>query len=68
MTKKKAKYEIRRNEDGSLDEIVAYDSFVHLEQMDTGHWWLGITLPDGKIIHTHLTSRGKITANTEYNV
>lgn len=31
--------EIRRNEDGTLDEVVGFGSF-HLEQMDTGHWWL----------------------------
>jgi hypothetical protein len=34
--------EVRRNPDGSLDEIVANDCMVHLEQMDEGHWWMGI--------------------------
>ena len=34
--------EIRRNEDGSLDEIVASDVAIHLEQMSDGHWWMSI--------------------------
>ena len=33
---------IRKNNDGSLDEIVAKDCQVHLEQMDNNHWWLSI--------------------------
>ena len=41
-------FEIRRNDDGSLDEVVACKPrFVHLEQMDTDEWWLRIDV-DGK--------------------
>jgi len=41
-------FEIRRNDDGSLDEVVACrPRFVHLEQMDTDSWWLRIDI-DGK--------------------
>lgn len=34
--------EVRRNEDGTLDEIVAEGCSVHLEQMDVGSWWLAV--------------------------
>lgn len=37
-----AAIEVRRNPDGTLDEIVASDCSVHLEQMDTGSWWLAV--------------------------
>jgi hypothetical protein len=79
-------FEIRKNEDGSLDEIVAGDfgwnktskkkmrrklkrrqrgiSF-HLEQMDDGHWWAGIVLPNGKMIHLNFTARGNIKVSAE---
>jgi Ni/Co efflux regulator RcnB len=52
--------EVRNNDDGTLDEVVGYGYF-HLEQMDTGHWWLGIG--DSEILHVNLHSRGKIAAN-----
>lgn len=40
--------EVRRREDGTLDEIVAGDAdgdglFVHLEQIDDGCFWLGVS-------------------------
>jgi len=34
--------EIRRNDDGSLDEIVGRSVFVHLEQLDVDRWFLDI--------------------------
>jgi hypothetical protein len=34
--------EVRRNEDGTLDEIVAKNCDIHLEQMTNNVWWLGI--------------------------
>lgn len=37
-----AKVEIRRNDDGTIDEVVASGSSVHLEQLDKGSWHLGI--------------------------
>lgn len=46
-----------------LDEVVAYKpEFFHLEQMDKGHWWMRIDLPDGKAVVVNLTSRGIIKA------
>ena len=34
--------EIRRNSDGTLDEIVASGCEFHLEQMSAGLWWMSI--------------------------
>ncbi len=39
--------EIRKNDDGSIDEIIAEGCDLHIEQM-TGHgWYIGITGKDG---------------------
>lgn len=57
------RFEIRNNDDGSLDEIVAHACDLHLEQMADGHWWMGIQTHDGKSYHLNLHSRGKINAN-----
>jgi hypothetical protein len=57
-------HEIRLNEDGTLDEVCAW-GFVHLEQMDDGHWWLGIDTIDGQLLHVNLWARGKIQALAE---
>ena len=65
--------EIRSNPDGTLDEVVAgfvpskpgrrfKSVFVHLEQMDKGHWWMRLDFPDGRGIVVNFTSRGKIKA------
>ena len=52
--------EIRLNDDGSLDEVVGLE-YVHLEQMDGNHWWLGIG-KGADMVHIGLHARGKITA------
>lgn len=39
--------EIRRNPDGSIDEIVAKDCFVHIEQMNGNSWFISLDTPDG---------------------
>lgn len=39
--------EIRRNPDGSIDEIVAPNCFVHIEQMDRDRWFMSLDPPDG---------------------
>jgi len=36
-----------RNKQGELDEIIAHNANIHLEQMDHNHWWMGIEV-DGK--------------------
>ena len=56
--------EIRRNDDGSLDEVVAYPAGVHLEQMSATHWWLCIDYAD-VCVHVNLHSKARITAVAE---
>ena len=54
--------EVRLNADGTLDEVVAFGAYVHLEQMSAGDWWLGIE-SGGHLIHVNLgTKRGAIGA------
>lgn len=65
MPQPNRQYEIRNNLDGTLDEVVAKGCHFHLEQMDDGHWWIGIDLPDGQLIHINLTSNAKILASVE---
>ncbi len=58
-------WEIRLNDDGSLDEVVADTCSVHLEQMDDNQWWLGVDdLPcaKGHRISVFFQARGKIRA------
>lgn len=55
--------EIRMNGD-ALDEVVADNCQFHLEQMDTGHWWMSVT-SGGKRVHINLYSKRKIKASVE---
>lgn len=49
------RYEIRLNDDGSLDEVVATaPTHVHLEQMADDAWWLRIDMPDGRAVVVNL--------------
>ena len=53
----KPEWEFRKDGDVNVDEIIAEDvQIVHLERMDNGHWWLGITLQDGSRITSSLIS------------
>lgn len=40
--------EIRHNDDGTIDEIVASGVSVHIEQMSDDGWFIGIDAPDGR--------------------
>ncbi len=42
-----AAVEIRRNDDGSIDEIVAKAANLHIEQMSNDGWFMGLDMPDG---------------------
>ena len=53
--------EVRLNDDGTLDEVVGTGTF-HLEQMDTGHWWMRIENEAGSV-DVWLWSEGKISAD-----
>lgn len=58
--------EIRRNRDGSLDEVVAQNVFVHLEQMADNSWWMGLsTSDDAHLIHVNFYSDRAIEAEAE---
>ncbi len=58
--------EIRRNRDGSLDEVVAENVFVHLEQMADNSWWMGVSTPDNThLVHVNFYSEQVIEAEAE---
>jgi hypothetical protein len=44
----------------SVDDLFAY-GFIHLEQMNTGYYWLGITV-NGVTYHIDLHSKRRIEA------
>ncbi len=56
--------EVRRNDDGSLDEIVAHNAFVHLERVDKDSWWLLVEANDFEV-RVNLSSKRKIKAIME---
>lgn len=66
-----AKVEIRRNDDGTIDEVVASGSSVHLEQLDKGSWYLGIYSAAGAAwqfwLSTDKPGRTGITINHEHS-
>lgn len=47
--------EIRNHANGRLDEIVARKADVHLEQMDSGFWWMGLEV-GGRSFHVNFVS------------
>lgn len=52
---------IRKNDDGKIDEIVAEDCFLHIEQMTDDGWFIDITGKDGSHwqfwVHTETYAR-----------
>jgi len=53
-------YEIRTNDDETLDEVVATNAkSVHLEQMSRNQWWMGIQTKGDKHITVWFTTRGR---------
>lgn len=55
---------LRYGGDGNLDEVFAEPCQFHLEQMDNGHWWIGVNAPD-RFYHINLHARGRIRAHIE---
>ena len=58
-------YDIRHQVDDhgelTLDEVIAHSpAFVHIEQMDKGHWWIGIDVGKKQRIMVNFTARGTI--------
>ena len=62
MAVAQTKIEIRLNDDGSLDEVVAGNAWFHLEQLNDNLWWMAIT-KGGETVHVKLFARGKIKAS-----
>lgn len=58
--------EVRLNADRTIDEVIwtSVDTF-HLEQMDDGQYWIGLTR-DGETQHIMLTRHGKHIYPTVY--
>lgn len=65
MDSPKDEIEVRRNADGSLDEIVASGVTVHLEQMSEKSWWLGIDKGGYRQVVWFGIEKGKLVANSE---
>lgn len=59
-----------RYHDDALDEVVAHGVTFHLERLDTGAWWIGLTHPDGTVDHITLATprNGRIEGRYEENV
>ena len=57
--------EIRKNADGTLDEIVASECEFHLEQMASDQWWMSIRSGG---VDTHITLYTKRNATIMANV
>ncbi len=55
--------EIRPNPDGSIDEIVAHNCNLHIEQMSADGWYLGIRASDGSYWQFWFGSRNRRTAD-----
>lgn len=58
--------EIRRNRDGSLDEVVGTKVNVHLEQMAGNAWWMGVSSADDThLVHVNFYSKRRIDAEAD---
>jgi hypothetical protein len=60
-------FKVRLNDDKTIDEIFADNVSFHLEQMDNGFWWIGLTPKDNpnNRLMIHLTSKRKIVCTAE---
>jgi len=57
-----ARWILRDDGMGELDEVVAHDAGVHLERMDTNAWYLGIQV-GGEVLQVWIgAKRTKVTA------
>lgn len=55
---------VRNDEENELDEVVAFNAYVHLERMDA-HWFCLIIEQDGRRLMLNVGSvkRGKVKAS-----
>ena len=49
---------IRRNEDGTVDDVAIDGNLLRLEQMDDDFWWLAIYRGDKRVAF-HITTPGE---------
>lgn len=56
--------EVRHNKNGTLDEVVAHNAYVHLEQMDDDQWWL-LVKSGGEEVRLWFSSKKKVKALIE---
>lgn len=58
--------EIRNHANGRLDEIVARRADVHLEQMDSGFWWMGLEAGGRRFRVNFVSAKGiRVTVEEE---
>jgi hypothetical protein len=57
--------EVRRDEDGYLDEVVATGADIHIECMDDNCWWMSIRTGDREVHVTFTTARAVINARCD---
>lgn len=63
MKKWKPPVEIRPNDDGSIDEIVAKNvATLHIEQMSADGWFMGLDMADGSYWQFWLGARNNRSA------
>ena len=65
----KASWEVRRNDDGTIDEIVAEGCVIHLEQMDKGSWYLGLYAdhsPNASLLQVDIVSKKRVKVLAQY--
>lgn len=48
--------EVRRDEDGDLDEVIATGCDFHLEQMAGNMWWMSVSC-GGREVHVTLSTK-----------
>jgi hypothetical protein len=57
----------RRDDGGEIDDVaVETPKWFRAERMDTGHWWVAVSLADGSEITMHFTSTTPIAATFEH--
>lgn len=62
--------QVRRDENTGIDEVIARAADIHVERMNDGSWWIGLTEADGRVHHLTLSTvrNARITANLEEDV
>ena len=54
--------EIRKDDDGGIDEVIIDGGSVHMERMDTNSWFIGVDMPNGDYWQFWLGAKNRRTA------